>query len=605
MSFAPEGQWGSDPATNFDRLGLAGVVLLLSAPFLVWHHYYPISSFYSEWTALLCGLIVAIPLVALRRGNDLLLPWLSVGFFGLVLVLGAQIFLGRVTHPERSYIAILVVAWTALLIAAVANLRSRYGGDLLVFVAQVALSVAGFLVVVTGYLQFFRLDFLNLRLVELESVSLYMIGLIGQGNYFANFVACALVSLVYLGAQRRVNLAVAALAGIPMIIALTLSGSRSALIFAVLMPVCALLRHRANRDPNSRRLLIVCLVTFGLLVFAEVSGAAFDLFGGEMRIAISGGARLVESLAVGGGSGERVRGVLANYAWLQFLSAPLAGVGFGQYAWNVFEMSARPELSMVPGIIDRHAHNLLLQLLAETGMLGASCIVLPLAAWFIRFPYARIATSQTWVLTIALIQIAQAMVEFPHWYAHFLGLFAVVLGMGANGGLTLRINALRKMVVVVAFVTGGIAVGSAFNDYRDLEAWYLDVEAGERSGKTVSVEQLDRLRALHGVSIYAPLMELLASELLVANDEDIDSKLELIERAMRVYPTPGTAKRRVILLAISGRSAEAWRVLQSMMVVYRPRMSGILADLEAYDSIHPGPLRGLVERARAELRERP
>ncbi len=605
VSAASERHLGSVSVTILDRLGLAGIALLLSVPFLVWHHYYPISSFYSEWTALLCGLIVAISLVALKRGDVLRLPWLSVGFLGLVLVLGAQIILGQVTHPERSSIAILNAAWTALLIASVANLRSRFSDDLVVVVAQVALAVAGFLVAVTGYIQYFQLEFLDLHLVEHEFALPAMIGLVGQRNYFANFVACGLASLIYLAAQRRVNLAVAALAGIPMIIALTLSGSRSAWVFAALMPACAFLCHRVNRNRNSFRLLLVCLVSFGLLVLAGLSGAAFDLFGGERLAAVSGAARLVESLATGGGYSELVRGMLAYYAWLQFLSAPLAGVGFGQYAWNIFEMSARPELSMAPSIIDRHAHNLLMQLLAETGILGASCIVLPLAAWFVRFPYARVSIAQSWLLALALIQLAQAMVEFPHWYAHLLGLFAVVLGMGASGGLTLSINALRKMVVVAAVVTGFVAAGSAFKDYRDLETWYLEVEAGERSGKPLSGAQLERLRAMHAVSIYAPLMELLAAELLLVNDEDIDAKLALIERAMRVYPTPGAAKRRVVLLAISGRSEEAWRVLRSMMVVYRSRMPGILGDLEAYDRLHPGPLRGLVERARAELRRQP
>jgi len=605
VSIAPGGQMGAVPVTNLDRLGLAGMALLLSVPFLVWHHYYPISSFYSEWAALFCGMMVATSLVALKRGEVLRLPWLSVGFLGLVLVLAAQILLGRVTHPERSTIAILNAAWIALLIASVSNLRSRFSEGFVVVVAQGALSVAGFLVAVTGFLQYFQLDFLHLHLVEHESVAGYMIGLIGQRNYFANFVACALVSLAYLVAQRRINPVVAALAGIPMIVALTLSGSRSAWVFTALMPACAVLCHRANRDRDSYRLLLVCIATFGFVVLVQITGTAYDLLGGETRTAISGAARLVESLAMGGGEGEPRRAMLAYYAWQQFLSAPLAGVGFGQYAWNIFEMAATPEFSTAPGIIDRHSHNFVLQLLAETGILGASCVVLPLAAWFIRFPYARISIARSWVLAIALIQLAQAMVELPHWYAHLLGLFGLALGLGATGGLSLPINAVRKAVVVAAVVTGFAAAGSALKDYLDLEAWYLEVEAGERSGRMVTAAQLDRLRALHGDSLYAPLMELLGAELLLVNDEDIDAKLELIERAMRVYPTPGAAKRRVVLLAISGRTGEAWRVLRSMMAVYRPRMPAILAELDAYDRAHPGPLRGLIERARAELGKQP
>jgi len=93
----------AESATSWvDRIGLAGIVLMLSVPFLAWHHYYPISSFYSEWLALLCGMGVAVSLLGIRRGDDIILPWLSVGFLGLVLVLGAQIVLETVTHTVRS-----------------------------------------------------------------------------------------------------------------------------------------------------------------------------------------------------------------------------------------------------------------------------------------------------------------------------------------------------------------------------------------------------------------------------------------------------------------------------------------------------------------------
>jgi O-antigen ligase len=587
-----------------DRIGLAGIALLVSIPFLVWHHYYPISSFYSEWTALLCGMIVAVSLAALRRGDVIMLPWLSVGFLGLVLVLGAQIMLGTVTHPERSYVAMLNAAWVALLVAAVANLRSRMKGDTAVVVAQMALASGGFLVVVTGFLQYFQLDIFGVHLVEHDKVSSYMIGVVGQTNYFANFVACALVSLVYLVSQRRAGFFIAAIVGIPMLIALTLSGTRSAWVFAALMPACAVLCHRGSRDRDTWRLLVACVATFAMVVAIQVLNASFGIFEGEREAGTPGVVRLLDSVARGGGEGELVRGRLAYYAWLQFLSAPLTGVGFGQYAWHVFEISARSDLVLGPGI-DRHAHNFLLQLMAETGILGAGCVLLPLVAWFIRIPYARPTIVQSWILTIALIQLAQAMIELPHWYAHFLGLFALVLGLGATGGLALPVNAIRKTVVVVALVTGIAALGSALKDYRDLETWYLDVEAGEKAGKAVSGEQLDRLRALHRASIYAPLMELLAAELILVNKQDLDEKLALIDRAMRVYPSPGAAKRQVVLLALAGRPEEAWRTLRAMSVVYRSKMPAILADLEAYERIHPASLGDMLARARAELVREP
>jgi hypothetical protein len=329
----------AESATSWvDRIGLAGIVLMLSVPFLAWHHYYPISSFYSEWLALLCGMGVAVSLLGIRRGDDIILPWLSVGFLGLVLVLGAQIVLETVTHPERNYIAMLNAVWAALLIGAISNLRLRLKGDTVVVVAQVALASAGFLVVVTGFLQYYQLDIFGVHLVEHETVSSYMIGLIGQVNYFANFVACALVSLIYLASQGRVNPVIAAAVGIPMMIALTLSGSRSAWIFAALIPACAMLCHRGNRDAKSTRLLLICLAMFATLAALQFFSTTFGIFDSERPAGTPGVLRLVDSLATGGGQGELMR-------------APTHGCSFSRRRCLVWDLAS------MRGTFLKHPHN--------------------------------------------------------------------------------------------------------------------------------------------------------------------------------------------------------------------------------------------------------
>jgi len=57
----------------------------------------------------------------------------------------------------------------------------------------------------------------------------------GQRNYFANVVSCGAVSMAYLWARGRIGTLPALLTGVPMLFALAMSSSRSALAFLLLL----------------------------------------------------------------------------------------------------------------------------------------------------------------------------------------------------------------------------------------------------------------------------------------------------------------------------------------------------------------------------------
>lgn len=102
-------------------------------------------------------------------------------------------------------------------------------------------------------------------------------------------------------------------------------------------------------------------------------------------------------------------------AWL---SAPLFGIGWGEYAYYLYENPTGFGM-------DRNAHNIILHFLAETGLVGT--ILLMFGVYFaINFRNL----SNNWpFFGIIGVQLIHSMTEFPYAYMQFLVVTGLVIGL--------------------------------------------------------------------------------------------------------------------------------------------------------------------------------
>src|SRR5437899_3313054 len=210
-----ESLWYGPLMTLVPRVSLALSGLMVSLPFLNFHHSLPLPTFYTEWTAFALGTAALLALAFAPTGQETRIPVLSLGLIGFTLVLLIQVAAGGVAYSERSFLGMLYVLWAALLVWLGAHLREHCGLERVALVLQVFTAFGGFLVAITGFILYYQIDWAGFRLISGVGMD-GMYGAIGQRNNFANYLGCALASVVFLFGRRLLSLPLATLLAVPL-----------------------------------------------------------------------------------------------------------------------------------------------------------------------------------------------------------------------------------------------------------------------------------------------------------------------------------------------------------------------------------------------------
>jgi len=406
-----------------------------------------------------------------------------------------------------------------------------------------------------------------------------MVGTIAQRNNFANYLGCALASVVFLFGRRRLSLPLATLLAAPLLLGLVLSISRSAWIYVLLISISACWTFWLGDRQRLKPLVVFSLFVVIVFVSLNLAVAYSSWFspGGAQTQTL--GERWVQTVSSDQVQlGVQVRVYLLKEAWAMFVARPVIGVGFGEFAWNLLEHGAsfdgrNPAMAI-------HAHNVLLGLLAETGLLGALCVAVPLVLWLRVFPWSKPDLDTGWMLTLIAIQAAHSMVEFPLWHANFLGLAAVLLGALAQPAVRLRISRFRQTALGLVVAASIAVLGMVFSDYRKFERWYRQADASQRRNEALSEAQLKDFADQRATSLFAGYYDFLASELLVLDRENLDAKLELNAYALRFIPIHDAVFRQAVFLSLKGEHEKAGRVLSRLAAIYPNSLHDHLRRLE-------------------------
>lgn len=564
------------PGLSHISLALVGLMWVL--PFLHYRHQYPLTTFYQEWWSALFGMLALTLLAARDYWQQPEIPRIVQLPAGLIAILLLQWVLGSVIYPDQTLLYILYLLLAALLMLLGARLRASFGMAKLALVLATFLLIGAELSALLGVLQHFRWH-TPLDPVVVMKVSSSVFGNIAQPNHFANYIALGLVSLGLLHQQQRLKAGYVAALAMPLLLVMTLSGSRSSWLYLLMMAGLAWWwgRREAALRPLLRYALLL-LAGFGMmhllvqLPFMEGASARIDtmqrLFGDDA----SGGIRLY----------------LWREAGLMFLQSPWLGVGFGQFAWHHFQLV--PVLQPEGGItgLYNNAHNVIFQLAAEAGLAGLLVLFGSLGVWLHGLRRMPLDAAHWWGNAALGVLAIHSLLEYPLWYTYFVAVAAILLGMLDQVRYRLELRNIGRLSTVAILLLGLLTLLQLRTGYHQLEG-VLQIRPVSATDQRAFERTRDGLVAVHSGSLLSPYAELFMSSLIEVKDERLKEKLELNTRVAHFVPVGAVVYRQALLLAQAGQLDEAKAILVQAIWSYPGNFAAVrrqMAELAEKDPVH-------------------
>jgi O-antigen ligase len=559
-------------------LNLIGLLVFL--PFIVAHHRLPIPSFYGEWLAAVLGLFALFPLLKREAWQPLEIPQIALIFVGFVAIVCIQLMLGMLQSNPYGLLVMGYLVWAFLLVVLGNYLRRQLGWDKVAITIAWGILAGGIVNIVFVGLQY--LTRLGVQIPYMPNISGF--GAIGQLNHFASYIALGVASLIYLLFKKRLKVVTALVIGLLFFALLAFSGSRSTWLYlSALAVLAALLRGMSIRHFSTTSALQIKqsrqLLWFAILLLPMFGVMQWLLGHFTSGVVVLPNNRLIAEL----GSTTPVGGLAVRlHIWhesvLLFLQSPWLGIGVGQTRWMSFFMLDHGWKVHLPGSYE-HAHNLVLHLLVEMGFAGGLLLLAGLFAWLRGFQWKNIQLDSWYLLALLSIIGIHSMLEYPLWYAYFLGLTAFLLGAGDEKHQQINMRYTGHSIGRLAFCALLIfSIGLAMNTLlanKKLEHW---VTKGIR-GQINKQNQVQFYQAVDWVadqSVLSPYANVIYALSIRPNKKNIEQKLALNDVSLRTMPTHGSAYRHVLLLELNQQHEQAVqylrRALQAFPQQFKPEL---------------------------------
>ena len=564
----------SAPRLTWAHFSLAAIGFAWTLPFLQPLHYFPLPSFYSEWLAVALGLAALTWIARPTFWRAPTLPWAVIPLLGFIVVLVAQFLTGKIAYGGQVLLAGLYVAWAAALIVLGAGLRRAIGLDGTATVLAWFLAIGGVVGAVLALLQYYQVSDLSQSIIFPRGRS-QVYGNLAQNNHFAAYSTLAVASLAYLHAIKRLHWAGVVAGAVPLVYVIGLSGSRSALLFFAVLLVLAL-AYAWRGGSGGRRLAVTVLLFIAAFALSQWL-ATVPALGG------AGGTETVTQRLAGGEGSAGARSLafrmqIAREAGEMFAHSPVLGAGWGRFPSHDFDYRALHGLELTSWPF-HHAHNIVLQLLAETGLAGALLIAAAVALWAWGLRRARVDPPHWWLAAVIGVIATHSLVEHPLWFAYFLGIVALAMGLAATGEARPQPERAVAPAMMLLIAAGAIYAVSLLGAYRELEGLFArGAPAPGTPEFTSAVARAHRDPAL------VPYAELAIATSMGLDRDRIREKRDLSARVMRFAPISIVVYRHAMLLALEGERDAAERQLALAARVYPadlPAMIKLMSEAAA------------------------
>jgi O-antigen ligase len=563
-------------------------------PFLQPRHYPPLRTFYDEWFAFALGTGAIAMAAAVRRDRHAGVPGLAFWLVAFALVLALRAVAGQPAYLQGPLLWAIYALFAGLLIALGHDLAAHLGRERVCDALAAFLLAGASLNAVAGILQVMGIP------RQIDDFVSYLhgaraIGNIGQANLYANYLALGQASLAYLIVRGRMGWVAASAMGLLLTTGAALAGSRSSILFAVLFVIlgCAAL-YRVRNGSNRTLAAFASILAIAGVALKWVVPAGLELLG----ISIEGG---IDRGSSADWASDRDESLSLRILGLElglrlFANAPWFGVGPGEFAGAAFALGLPSELAA--NSIWTSPHNLVVQLLAETGIVGALVVCAGLWTWARRAVPAFLVRPDPagwWLLACTGIGMIHALLEYPLWYAHFLALTALIMGIGAPAQVPVR-PAFARTFLIASAIAGSALLAVTLRDYLRFDL-ASPVFAGRSLASDAEIARDRNTLRQVARGLLAQRAELWLFLAFPLDGNDLPEKLLVGERQLRTWPARDVVLRQCIFLALAGRDAEARQLLAIAMRTFANRHNAIRDAISAAPEAARAVLRPVLQRA--------
>lgn len=556
------------------------IAALLTLPFLAFIHTAPLPSFYNEWIAAVCGFGVLFMIFKKQETGRVNIQIISLIFPALAVLVALQIMFGKVLYPSQGRLAILYLLGVQGLIIATGVVVNKWGHANLVRVLAWSILLLGVLNSLLAILQYWEIHtWLDGVIASASSGRAY--ANLAQPNHYASVQSLALVSLLYLYTAKRFPVHIYGGLAVLIVLGLVLAFSRTTWLYLLGLILTAGLLFFRERTELSRKLLLRSIFLMPLFV-CVLTVLGWDA---ESSPELAASADRMTKLV---GSSIDIRIAFIREALSIFLESPLWGVGYQQFSWHHFlHQSVLPDsvFHSYEHVFAANVHNLLLQFLAEFGLLGGG-ILLVAVTWIVRTG-ARNLSSENWpVYAMLMILAIHSQFEYPLYYMYFLALLAVLLALVDDKFVWSVPRRLVVLPAALAIVLGGVILATMLRSYSYLEEAY-----GGNSGQIVFKNSTENALVQASVGgFFEPEIDQLINIMPINPEREGASRilLETSQRAVRHRTSAPRVYRHVLLLAMEGQKEEAAKFLSMAAKAYPHSLIEFALDVGRLRKEYPG-----------------
>ncbi|MEC5404930.1 Wzy polymerase domain-containing protein [Paraburkholderia sp. MPAMCS5] len=540
--------------TPFARyLSLVLLSLALVLPYAVVNHTYPIPTFYAEFTALALYLLTGAGVVLMVAGAKPRISFASPVValvplaFGLLLV--AQSVLLPVSQPSMNWLGggFLLAAFMATHVG-YGFARAKLAETALRWAAG-ALIVGGLYAVFCQVIQLFHLEARVSPLVVAYNVAVERrpFGNMAQANHLATYIAFAMAGALYLVQTRRIAVGIWALVSTIFAVGLALTVSRGPWLQMGVIVVAGfwMAFAQARGEPQMHRGYRQWLIPAALAVLFFVVNALIRW--ANVRYHLELGQSAAERFQDAGQIAPRL--ALWKYGWTMFKTHPLMGVGWGEFPSYQYQFA-----KTLGGVeIANNSHDIFIDLLAKTGLIGVAIVLFGLIMWLVRVVRAPQSAARVFGIALIGVLVMHALVEYPQQYMFFLLPAMFVFGLLDTRALRLVPGRLSFGAFAVIVFGGIAALYPVYRDYARAEVLYYGSRPAEQYRADPSF--LFRAWGEYGMATLLPM-----------NSMDLQHKLAMHRQAMALLPGETVLRRYAVLQALSGDTAGAFDTVARLKI---------------------------------------